>query len=226
MSEDDGIEFDEIQAALEVIAEWLIACCGDRILGLRVELEGYYTGRPEYYGILPWIDRAEDENKTSLPSSEVRYLAEAVFTNLVPAVQITRQGSRRNDAHPAAGAARERRNEQGRQRGAPAGDRHAAAGHRDRQRAFERARRAATTLCQSLDRDEITPATIERYPGARRADHQGPLEQIIRALGRGLALRKSVNQHHGIEDDWHCQLISREIDMLEAWRRSARSASP
>lgn len=36
-------------------------------------------------------------------------------------------------------------------------------GHRDRQRAFERARLAATTLCQSLDRDEITPAMIERY---------------------------------------------------------------
>lgn len=36
-------------------------------------------------------------------------------------------------------------------------------GHRDRQRAFERARHRAATLCQSLDRDEITPAIIEQY---------------------------------------------------------------
>lgn len=94
MSEDDRIEFEEIEEALGMIAEWLIACYGDRIRGLRVELEGYYTGRPEYYGILPWLDRAEGETKLSLPATEVRDLAEAVMTTLLPAAQITRQGSR------------------------------------------------------------------------------------------------------------------------------------
>lgn len=38
-------------------------------------------------------------------------------------------------------------------------------GHRDRQRAFERARHRAATLCQNLDRDEITSPMIERYRG-------------------------------------------------------------
>lgn len=36
-------------------------------------------------------------------------------------------------------------------------------GHRDRQQRFERARHAAATLCQSLDREEVEPAMIERY---------------------------------------------------------------
>lgn len=94
MSEDGRIEFDEIEAALEVIAEWLVACYGDRVQGLQLMLEGYHTGRPEYYGILPWIERAEGESKISLPSSEARDLAEGVFTALLPAAQITRQGSR------------------------------------------------------------------------------------------------------------------------------------
>lgn len=94
MSEDDRIESEEIEAALEVIAEWLVACYTDRIRGLQLVLEGYYTGRPEYYGILPWIDRADSESKITLPSTEVRDLAEAVFTTLLSAAQITRQGSR------------------------------------------------------------------------------------------------------------------------------------
>lgn len=94
MSEDDRIEFEDIEEALEVIAEWLVACYGERIRGLQLVLEGYYTGRPEYYGILPWIDRADSESKITLLSREARDLAEAVFTTLLPAAQITRQGSR------------------------------------------------------------------------------------------------------------------------------------
>mgnify|MGYP000938703715 CR=1 FL=1 len=94
MSEDGRIEFDQIDEALEVIAEWLVACYGVRIRGLRLVLEGYYSGLPEYYGILPWIDRAGGETRISLPSREARDLAEGVFTDLLPGAQITRQGSR------------------------------------------------------------------------------------------------------------------------------------
>lgn len=54
---------------------------------------------------------------------------------------------------------------------------------------------------RSIKRD-ISPDLAERIIKAH-------LEEIIRALGRGLALRENVNRHHGIEDDWHCQLISR-----------------
>lgn len=68
---------------------------------------------------------------------------------------------------------------------------------------------------RSIKRD-ISPELAERIIKAH-------IEEIIQTLGRGLALRESVSRHHGIEDDWHCQLISREIDRLEAWRGSAPS---
>ncbi|MBA2031991.1 hypothetical protein HLX61_25825, partial [Escherichia coli] len=49
MSDEGRIETDQIGEALEVIAEWLIAYYGERVRGLRLVLEGYYSGRPEYY---------------------------------------------------------------------------------------------------------------------------------------------------------------------------------
>jgi hypothetical protein len=94
MPTDHNIEIDEIEKALETIAEWLIACYGPRITALSLTLEGFYSPGPEYYGIYPSIMRAEGETRETLASREVRDLAETVFRRLFPQARIERVPSR------------------------------------------------------------------------------------------------------------------------------------
>lgn len=84
----------EIEDALQTIAQWLIACYGPRIHMIALSLDGFYTALPEYYGIVPSIVRGEGETRETLPSREVRDLAEAVFTSMLPAAQFERGTSR------------------------------------------------------------------------------------------------------------------------------------
>jgi hypothetical protein len=94
MSTDHNIKIDEIEKALDTIAEWLIACYGPRITALSLTLEGFYSPGPEYYGIYPSITRAEGETHETLASREVRDLAESVFRRLFPHVRFERAPSR------------------------------------------------------------------------------------------------------------------------------------
>jgi hypothetical protein len=94
MPDDRSIDLAQIEGALDVIAEWLIACYGARMQSITLVLEGFYTGEPEYYGILPWIDRTDGETRETLPSREVRDLAERIFIALLPQARITRESSR------------------------------------------------------------------------------------------------------------------------------------
>ncbi len=88
------LSIDELEDALQLIAEWLIAVYGPRVETVTLILEGYYTPAPEYYGILPWVVRAEGETRATLPSRQVRDLAEGVFANLFPEARIDRSSSR------------------------------------------------------------------------------------------------------------------------------------
>jgi hypothetical protein len=94
MPTDRRVEIDEIEKALDTIAEWLIACYGPRVTAISLTLEGFYSPLPEYYGIYPWISRADGETRETLSSSEVRNLAEPVFRHLFPQAQIERTPSR------------------------------------------------------------------------------------------------------------------------------------
>jgi hypothetical protein len=89
----DHIEIDEIEKALDTIAEWLIACYGPWVTALSLTLEGFYSPGPEYYGIYPSITRAEAETRETLSSHEVRDLAETIFRRLFPQARIERAPS-------------------------------------------------------------------------------------------------------------------------------------
>lgn len=85
---------DELEDALPTIAEWLIACFGPRLDEISLTLEGRYTSAPEYYGILPWVLRAEGETRDTLSLRQVRHLAEGVFVSLFPQARLDRNTSR------------------------------------------------------------------------------------------------------------------------------------
>lgn len=68
MTAESKLSIDELEDGLRQIAEWLIAVYGPRIEAVTLILEGYYTPTPEYYGILPWVVRAEAETRDTLPS--------------------------------------------------------------------------------------------------------------------------------------------------------------
>lgn len=91
---DRMLTIDEIEDALQLIADWLVACYGPRLEAISLTLEGYYTSDPEYYGILPWITRGEGETRDTLPSRQVRDLAEGIFARLLPQARIDRNTSR------------------------------------------------------------------------------------------------------------------------------------
>ena len=94
MSAESRLSIDELEDGLRQIAEWLIAIHGPRIEAVALTLEGFYTPAPEYYGILPSVVRAEGETRDTLPSRQVRDLAEGVFTDLFPKALIDRNSSR------------------------------------------------------------------------------------------------------------------------------------
>jgi hypothetical protein len=94
MRTDHNIEIDEIEKALDMIAEWLIACYGPRVTALSLTLEGFYSPEPGYYGIHPSIARAKGETRETLPAREVRDLAETVFPRIFPQARIERAPSR------------------------------------------------------------------------------------------------------------------------------------
>ena len=50
---DEPVTYDELEAALNVIAAWLIAGYGRRLERVSLSLEGYYGPITECYGIVP-----------------------------------------------------------------------------------------------------------------------------------------------------------------------------
>ncbi len=63
----------ELEDALQLIAEWLIAIYGLRLDAVVLTLEGFYTSEPDYYGILPWLARGAGETPDTLPSRQVQW---------------------------------------------------------------------------------------------------------------------------------------------------------
>lgn len=88
------LTIDELEDALQLIAEWLVACYGSRLDAVALTLEGFYTPAPEYSGILPSVARAEGETRETLPSPQVQDLAEGVFAGLFPQARLDRNTSR------------------------------------------------------------------------------------------------------------------------------------
>lgn len=72
-------DLDEIEAALDQVAEWLVALYGTRIVYICLTLEGFYGPGEVYWGLVTSIERADGESRETLPSPEVRGLAEGVF---------------------------------------------------------------------------------------------------------------------------------------------------
>lgn len=88
------IPIDELEAALDTVAEWLIAAYGPRLASVYLTLEGYYTADPVYWGIVPMLERGAGESRETLPSGEVRDRAEAVIAVLCPDARLTRESMR------------------------------------------------------------------------------------------------------------------------------------
>jgi hypothetical protein len=92
---DEPVTYDELEAALDVIAAWLIASYGWRLERVSLSLEGYYGPITECYGIVPiTIGRGTRpdgtaESRDTLPTREIRDRAEALLARLVPGVVCT-----------------------------------------------------------------------------------------------------------------------------------------
>ena len=84
------LTLDQLEGALELIAEWLVACYGPRLEAVSLTLEGFHRRWADYHGILPWVARGEGETRDTLPLREVRDLAEGVFTALFPQIRFDR----------------------------------------------------------------------------------------------------------------------------------------
>lgn len=97
---DEPVTYDELEAALNVIAAWLIAAYGRRLERVSLSLEGYYGPVAECYGIVPITigrgARADGttETRETLPTKEIRDRAEALLARLVPSVACTRDSGR------------------------------------------------------------------------------------------------------------------------------------
>lgn len=92
---DKPVTYDELEAALNVIAAWLIAGYGRRLERASLSLKGYYGSITECYGIVPiTVGRGTrpdgiPESRDTLPTREIRDRAEALFARLVPGVVCT-----------------------------------------------------------------------------------------------------------------------------------------
>jgi hypothetical protein len=73
-----------IEDALNDIAEWLVACHGERIAAVSLTLEGFYGRGEEYWGIVSSISRSAGETSETLSSRGAQLLAEGVFVKLFP----------------------------------------------------------------------------------------------------------------------------------------------
>lgn len=89
-----SLTVDELEAALQLIAEWIVALYGQRIEAVSLTLEGFYTSAPEYHGILPWVARGKGETRDTLPLRQVRDLAEGALSTLFPQVLLDKSFSR------------------------------------------------------------------------------------------------------------------------------------
>lgn len=88
MAPDGKRTVDELESALALIGEWLVAIYGSRLDAVVLTLQGFHTSAPHYYGIVPWLARSEGETPDTLPSRQVQDLAERVFTSLFPEARI------------------------------------------------------------------------------------------------------------------------------------------
>lgn len=84
----------EIKHILNEIADWLVASHGTRITQLVLTLEGFYTGGPLYWGIVPPIGRADGETRATLSSRDLQARAEQVFVRLLPAAAFDKTSNR------------------------------------------------------------------------------------------------------------------------------------
>ncbi len=91
----EPVTYDELEAALEVVAAWLIAAYGGRLERVSLSLEGYYGPVTECYGIVPiTIGRGAcadgtTETRDTLPAREIGHRAESLLARLVPGVRCT-----------------------------------------------------------------------------------------------------------------------------------------
>ena len=85
---------EELESALVLIAEWLIAIYGLRLDAVVLTLEGFDTSTPDYYRIVPWLARGAGETPDTLPSRQVRDLAEGIFATLFPQARIDQATAR------------------------------------------------------------------------------------------------------------------------------------
>jgi hypothetical protein len=102
----ESVSRDELSAALEEIASWLLAAYGARLEGLSLALEVYYGPVTECFGIVPiTLNRGvrpdgTSESQETLPSRQIRDHAEALLGLLVPSIRCIRDPVR--DVHEVA----------------------------------------------------------------------------------------------------------------------------
>lgn len=85
----NGVSIGEVEA-LDATAERSIAIYGARLAGVRLTLEGYYSGDQVLHGVLPLFERATSETRDTLPFREVKDRAAAAFVVLCPRARIAR----------------------------------------------------------------------------------------------------------------------------------------
>lgn len=92
----EPVDYGDLDATLDVIAAWLIAAYGGRIVRISLWLEGHYGPVSECYGIAPVTlvrgvrTDGSEETRETLPSREIRDHAEALFSRLCPGIQFIR----------------------------------------------------------------------------------------------------------------------------------------
>ena len=88
----DSIDYETLDATLDLVASWLLAAYGPRLAGISLSLEGHYGPVSECYGVVPLVvtrgvqSDGTPETRDTLPTLEISTRAETLFMRLCPEV--------------------------------------------------------------------------------------------------------------------------------------------